>query len=245
MDADLPGPVALAWGLRDRPAKGPRRGLSVERIVAAAIDLATADGLGAVSMSRLAADLGTAPMSLYRYVASKDELLALMSDAAIGPAPTARRPGDGWRTGFGRWATAVREGMRRYPWLLRIPITGPPALPNQVAWMEEGLQCLRGTGLDGGEKISAIMLVNNLVRSDLALTADLSAAFDAAGMTADEAVSGYGRMLAKLIDPQKFPAVHELVADGTFDQGDDPDFEFTFGLARIFDGLDALIRSRA
>src|SRR5262249_13348359 len=92
----LPASVAAAWGIRDRPHKGPKPGLSLERIVAAAVQVADAEGLAAVSMSRVAAELGTAPMSLYRYVAAKDELLALMFDAAYGPSPTG--PGDdaGW-----------------------------------------------------------------------------------------------------------------------------------------------------
>ena len=90
--ADLPDTVAVAWGVRGRPHKGPRPGLSLERIVAAAIRLADAEGLAAVSMSRVATALGTAPMSLYRYVAAKDELLALMVDAAYGPPPSGPLP---------------------------------------------------------------------------------------------------------------------------------------------------------
>src|SRR5215469_11704523 len=84
---NLPAGLEAAWGLRGRPHKGPRPGLSLERIVAAAVRVADAEGLAAVSMSRVAAELGAAPMSLYRYVAAKGELLTLMVDAAYGPAP--------------------------------------------------------------------------------------------------------------------------------------------------------------
>src|SRR6516162_2662775 len=90
--ADLPDTVAVAWGVRDRPHKGPRPGLSLERIVAAAVRLADAEGLAAVSMSRVAAELGAAPMSLYRHVTAKDELLTLMLDAAYGPYPAQPPP---------------------------------------------------------------------------------------------------------------------------------------------------------
>src|SRR5215470_993531 len=99
----LPASVAAAWGVRDRPHKGPKPGLSLERIVAAAVQVADAEGLAAVSMSRVAAELGTAPMSLYRYVAAKDELLALMFDAAYGPSPTGPGGDAGWRAGLSRW----------------------------------------------------------------------------------------------------------------------------------------------
>src|SRR5262250_3052406 len=88
----IPGSVAAAWGVRERPHRGPRPGLSLGRIVDAAVRVADAEGLDAVSMSRVAAELGTAPMSLYRYVTAKDELLALMVDAAYGPPPAQPPP---------------------------------------------------------------------------------------------------------------------------------------------------------
>src|SRR5690348_482873 len=84
-DADLPPAVAAAWGVRGRPHKGPKPGLTLARIVTAAIGVADAEGLAAVSMSRVATELGAAPMSLYRYVTGKDELLELMVDTAMGP----------------------------------------------------------------------------------------------------------------------------------------------------------------
>src|SRR3954463_13259613 len=90
----LPASLEAAWGLRQRPTKGPKAGLSLERIVEAAVALAQADGIGAVSMARVAGELGSSPMSLYRYVAAKDELLALMVDAALGPVPQAAEDRD-------------------------------------------------------------------------------------------------------------------------------------------------------
>ena len=81
----LPPVIELAWGLRERPGRGTRRGLSLERVVAAGIKVALTEGIGALSMARVAAELGAATMSLYRYVAAKDELLTLMVDTALGP----------------------------------------------------------------------------------------------------------------------------------------------------------------
>src|SRR6266511_609170 len=85
----LPASLEAAWGLRARPSKGPKRGLSLERIVEAAVKVAASDGLEAVSMGRVAGDLGVSTMSLYRYVAAKDELLALMVDATAASPPAA------------------------------------------------------------------------------------------------------------------------------------------------------------
>jgi AcrR family transcriptional regulator len=100
----LPASIEAAWGVRTRPNKGPRPALSLERIVAAAVRVATTDGLQAVSMGRVAADLGVSTMSLYRYVAARDELLALMADLSFEAPPAARRPEETWRDGLSRWA---------------------------------------------------------------------------------------------------------------------------------------------
>ena len=83
----LPPRLQLLWGLQERPRRGPKPGLSLERIVDAAIGLADAGGLAAVSMARVAAELGFTTMSLYRYVPTKDDLLELMVDAASGLPP--------------------------------------------------------------------------------------------------------------------------------------------------------------
>ena len=87
-ESGLPPAVEQLWGLRGpgRARGGPKPALSLERIVAAAVELADAGGLAALSMSRLAEKLGFTTMSLYRYVASKDDLLVLVLDAALGPA---------------------------------------------------------------------------------------------------------------------------------------------------------------
>src|SRR3954451_19235158 len=97
----LAASLEAAWGRRARPTKGPKPGLSLERIVEAAVALAQAEGIGAVSMARVAGGLGSCPMSLYRHVAAKDELLALMVDAALGPVPSPA-PQEDWRAGLTR-----------------------------------------------------------------------------------------------------------------------------------------------
>ena len=247
---NLPAGVAAAWGLRERPHKGPRPGLSLERIVAAAVRVADGEGLAAVSMSRVATELGTAPMSLNRYVTAKDELLALMVDAAYGPPPSGPLPagppadGNGWRAGLSRWAWAMREKIQQHPWVLGIPISGLPTLPNEVAWFEDGLRALAGTGLEEDEKGSAILLVTGYVRNSASIDVDIAAAVLASGKAPDEWMSSYARTLTQLADQQRFPALTKFIAAGVFDRADPPDNEFTFGLARVLDGLAALIHPR-
>jgi AcrR family transcriptional regulator len=236
----IPASVAAAWGRRDRPNRGPKPGLSVERIVEAGVAVASREGLAAVSMARVAEEIGTSTMSLYRYVNAKDELLMLMVDAAIGPPPPIV-PDEGWRDALSRWAWSQHERMGQHPWAVRVPITGPPTTPNQVAWMESVLWSLRDTGLAEDEKASVLLLLSGYVRNEATLTAELMAS----GFISDEAMMGYSRLLATLTDADRFPALHRLLESGVFDRADPPEKEFGFGLQRILDGIDALISSRA
>ncbi len=243
-DSGVPASVATAWGLRPQARKGPRPGLTLARIVEAGIAVALADGLDAVSMARVATELGSSPMSLYRYVASKDELVALMVDAAYG-TPPAPDPSEEWRAGLTRWAWGSLAAMRAHAWALRVPISGPPLAPNQVAWLEDGLRALRDTRLAEAEKASVVLLLSGYVRNSATVMAEVFAAFQGGGGTPDEAMSSYAALLRRLTDAERFPAVTALLAAGTFDRADDPDDEFRFGLDRVLDGIEALVQRRA
>jgi len=237
---ELPASIEAAWGLRDRPHKGPKPGLTLQRIVEAGLRVAESEGLGAVSMSRVAAELGASTMSLYRYVSAKNELLDLMVDTALGDPPPAQ-DGPGWREGLSRWAWGYRTALDRNPWALRIPISGLPVTPNQVAWFENGLSCLAGTDLREDTKASVVLLISNYVRADATMGADIGAAIAATQATPDQWMAYYGRLLTSLTDPARYPAITKLLAAGVFDRADDPSNEFVFGLARILDGIDALV----
>lgn len=241
-EAVIPSAIKLAWGLRDRGARGPKPGLTLERIAQAGIELADRDGLEAVSMGRVAAELEAGTMSLYRYVASKEELLTLMVDAGLGRPnvpPEIRQAG--WRTGLEWWARNVRQAYRSHPWSLRVPITAPPLGPNNVAWMEVALDTLADTPLDESEKVSTLLLISGFVRNDATLSTDIAAARQAAPPS-----QTYGAILSQLADPTRFPAVSRAIASGTFDDDDYDDFDtdFDYGLQRILDGIEALIRRK-
>jgi AcrR family transcriptional regulator len=237
----LPDSIAAAWGVRERPHKGPKPSLSLSRIVAAAVQVADADGLDAVSMGRVARELGAAPMSLYRHVSGKEELLDLMVDAAWGDPPEAPAPGEDWRPGLTRWAWALRARAGRHRWVVRIPLKGIPIMPHEVAWFENALACLGGTGLAEARKASVAMLLGGYVRNLAATEADIMAAIMASGQTPSQWMAAYPRMLRDLTDPQRFPALALFLASGAFDTADHPDDEFIFGLDRILDGIAALI----
>jgi AcrR family transcriptional regulator len=239
----IPGSVAAAWGVRERPHKGPRPALTLGRIVDAAVRVADAEGLDAVSMGRVAAEIGTAPMSLYRHVSSKEELLTLMVDAAWGPAPAGPEPGEDWRAGLARWAWTLRAEARRHPWVVRIPLSGLPIMPNEVAWFENALACQAGTGLSEARKASVILLLAGYVRNQATTEADIEAAIRASGLTPAQWMASYPRMLAQLADPARFPALTKFIAAGVFEAEDGPDDEFIFGLDRILGGVAVLIEA--
>jgi AcrR family transcriptional regulator len=243
----LPASFEMAWGIRDRPTKGPKRGLSLEQVVDAGVTVANTEGLGALSMARIAKELGTSAMSLYRYVASKDELLVLMIDAAFGGLDWT--PNDGtWREQLDHWAKVELMAYRACPWVLRIPVSGAPIMPNQLRFMEWGLRSLAGTKLREDEKLSVILLVTSFTRSYAQLSADLAAAFAAGDNTVAQVMPNYGRLIKKLTPAEEFPALHAVVDAGTFDDEDEEfgalDYDFHFGLARVLDGIEALVRAR-
>src|SRR5690349_13630841 len=121
-DPELPRGIALAWGVAANPQRGPKREMSVESIVEAAVELADAEGLGAVSMAAVAARLGYTPMSLYRYVTAKDDLILLMQEEATGLPPEHVREVEGWRGKLEALYRAMMQLYLEHPWMLDVPI---------------------------------------------------------------------------------------------------------------------------
>jgi AcrR family transcriptional regulator len=212
--------------------------LTLDRIVAAGIKVAMTEGIGSMSMTRVASELGVGTMSLYRYVVAKDELLTLMVDDVLGSPPPVPR-GENWRSGLTRWAVGVRDAYRRHPWALRVPISTPPLGPNNVAWLDNALRTLTETPLSEQQKLSTVLLVSGFVRNDATLNLDLAAG--AAGAGGGQVMPMYARMLGALIEGGDFPALANALASGALEDEDDPDSEFEFGLERILDGVAALI----
>ena len=105
--------VDFLWGEPARPTRGPKPSMSLTRIADAAIAIADAEGLAAVSMQRVAADLGFTKMSLYRYLPGKAELVALMVERALGEPPA--RTGQDWRDALADWARLLLDGYHPAP----------------------------------------------------------------------------------------------------------------------------------
>ncbi|WP_305091974.1 TetR/AcrR family transcriptional regulator [Prescottella sp. R16] len=231
--ASLPRVVELAWGLDDAGARGPRRGLSLNEILDAAIELADEEGVAALSMARVAKRLGFTTMSLYRYVRSKDELLELISDRVVGTPPDIA-PGLSWREGLEVWARAEYDALMRHRWWLRLPISGAPLGPNNMAWLEAALGCLASTGLPEPLKVQIALNVSVHVIGRARFAVDLSP---------DAEPDDYASILTRVLDPARFPALTTALADGGFedDDVDWADTDFRFALALLLDGVERFV----
>jgi AcrR family transcriptional regulator len=237
--AELPPGLDLLWGRRQRGRKGPQPGLSLEAVVETAMAVADAEGLDAVSMARVADELGYSTMALYRYVDNKEELLQLMWNSSAVGAPEIT--GASWRERLEAWALAQRGGLSRRLWLLRMPLAVPPAGPSSMAWVEQAMAALEGTGLSDAEKLGVISTVSSLSLSDARMELDWRTAVDAGKQPID-----FGALLRLVADPGRFPHLHRAAHSGDLAESEsDPLATFRFGLYLILDGVQALIDRRA
>ena len=157
-------PGQSLWARPARAARGPAPEHSRAELAAAGVALADASGIGAVTMRSAAAAIGTAPASLYRYVASREELVQLMADQVYGEFSLS---GPGTGHPVPDLLELARQGLaiyRRHPWLLDVPATGNLPGPNAVAFIERSLAALAGTALTGSARLETVGLFSGVVR---------------------------------------------------------------------------------
>ncbi|QIJ63312.1 TetR/AcrR family transcriptional regulator [Streptomyces sp. JB150] len=239
---DIVRTLELLWDSGRRPSRGPKPALTLDRIVEAAVRVADTEGLEAVSMRRVGAELGTSAMSLYRYVPGKAELLDLMLDRVQRPADALEGLGDGdWRSALGAMARAALALYRRHPWLLHVnqsrPILGPSALDS----MELVLGRIRPMGLSDRELVSVIILIDSYVVGAARTQVYQEEAERRTGLTTTEFFEAQVPVLERVMTPDRYPIMANLSEDTW-----SPDFDhFEFGLRRILDGLEVFVSQRA
>lgn len=232
---ELPRGIALAWGVAANPQRGPKREMSVERIVEAAVALADADGIGAVSMAAVAARLGFTTMSLYRYVSAKDDLLLLMQEEATGVPPAHVRELSGWRAKLVALYEAQTRIYLEHPWILSLPITGSPITPNSSAWLDAALESLSETPLEGEERLAVALAVTGAARWGGIVLAGYTEQSRATGRTAAEVSAYEAELFDRVITAEEFPALRAAIEAGVFLGEQDP---FRFGIERTLDGVE-------
>ena len=240
--------LPLLWRDQRRPTRGPRPGLTVDGIVAAAVELADAEGLGALSMRRVAERLGVGTMSLYTYVPGKAELLDVMLDTVL--AEVARPDGtEGWRAGLELRAREDWALFHRHPWMLQISPSRPLLGPNETELFEASLRVVDGIARGGPELVRVVSLGADYTRGAANLAVGAAEAERRTGISDEQWWAAREPLFDKYYDPSRYPNVTRVASEGAFEQpaGDAPytvaqaQQSFEFGLARVLDGIAAFI----
>jgi AcrR family transcriptional regulator len=227
----------LVW-LREEPcSRSPSH--SRARIAAVAVELADSEGFEAVSMRRVAQELGAGTMTLYHYVANKDELVTLMADAVMGEilVPDEELPA-AWRPAIATIASRSREALQRHRWMLDRLGDGRPG-PNGMRHFEQSLQAMAGAGISSRAMFEAIVLVDEYVFG-FAIREAQESAEHARGWA-----PGVREFFQRELEGGEFPRVRELLGDDAetaMDRVADVFFEpgrFERGLERLLDGIEA------
>lgn len=239
--AALPRGVAISWGLVKPPKRGPKRELSIQQIVQAAIAIADKDGISAVSMGRVAASLGFTTMSLYRYIPSKDDLLLLMQDAVCDVPIPAEEAGADWRESMREYVQVTVQLLRAHAWFGDIPISGVPMTPNHLRFVDWALRTTRALPLNDYEKMSIVLLLSSYARSCGILMRDMDRAIQAGSTPGALSGLDYSAALKQLVTPEQFPNLHPIVISGVYTEENTDQNpvgnDFDFGLERILDGI--------
>lgn len=215
---EFPRALAIAWGMETSPSRGPKRELSHESIVDAAIEIASTEGLPGVTMQRVAQRFGFTTMALYRYVASKDDLFVLMLDRATATATEALIDDTDWRAGMRDWAEALRVMFHERPWLFELyanPMAGilRGVLPNMMRLIDNALRAMRTLELPLQDKVNAALRLSSLIAESAALELAKDAVRDGLSETTLDA-------LREVATADRLPDLYPLIEDRSyFDTG--------------------------
>ncbi len=228
-----PKPPTLVWSKQPRTPR--RQAPSVERIVRTAVDLADAEGLDAVSMRRVATELASGTASLYRYIASHDDLLDLMIDAVLGESDPPTLSGD-WRADLDAVARHLRSTLIRHPWL-GAELTGRPALgANSLRLQDLALTAAGALTADITLAAAVVETVQAYVFGAVAQQLADERAQRRTGRTEDEWRQAVAPYIREVIASGRYPEFGRRVREAV-DQ--DADQRFAFGLACVLDGIAA------
>jgi AcrR family transcriptional regulator len=233
-----PGAPDFIWQRIERSGRQARPTLTHAQIAAAAIELADAGGLEALTMRRLAERLGVATMGLYRYVRGKDELIELMVDAVYADAATAAADvATDWRAAMDRCAHELRALFSQHPWLSGIGVTSP-LTPNVTRYTDRTLAALAGTGLDEDTKMVVLNTVRSYVVGITGSQLVLTSFLERHGVpSVNQLRERLAPQMTWLLKSGQYPAFQRYIQGGI--RKDDADWQFQLGLDFILDGIAA------
>lgn len=243
--------LPLLWRkVRPAAAKalGRRPRLTLDAVVTAAIELADADGLATMSMSRLAKALGVGTMTLYTYVVSKTELIELMIDEVLLdralPGPGDPTPPD-WRDRVLLYAERTRAMYRTHPWMCRVSMIRPPIGPGVLADREYVLAALFDLGLAPQQLDAAAVAVGSFVNTTARLEVESEQLERATGQSNDAWWDDRMQLWEDYFVEERHPTMTYIWSRGAFDRGttEATQSAHEFGFQRLLDGIESFIHA--
>ena len=211
-----------------------RAPLSTERVLLTAVELARRDGIEALSMRRLADELGAGAMSLYHYVPNKEELLDGMVDIVFGEIGLPAGDVD-WKEAMRRRAVSARQVLSRHRWAIGLMESRTSPGPATLRHHDSVIGCLRAAGFSVQMAAHAFSLLDGYIYGFALQEASLP--FDTAQQTAEVA-----ELILSRMQPDQYPHLTELAVEHVLQPGYDYGEEFEFGLDLILDGLERAAR---
>jgi AcrR family transcriptional regulator len=226
------------WMRPERPARGPRPAYSRAQITEAAVRIADAEGLDAASMRRIAAEIGTGAMSLYRYVPGRDDLVELMIDHVLGELDLPAAPSGDWRADLTLLAERSRAIRLRHPWFSdadRRPSFGP----NQLRTVEFGMGAL-DVGIPIDDILILVGLVMGYVENTVRQELDWEEQRRRSGMTREQWMSRAGPYVQRLLAGGEHPMFARIIKDARQPHMG-REAAFRYGLERVLDCIEGVL----
>jgi AcrR family transcriptional regulator len=253
--ADIARRSELLWEAPAKPTRGPKAALTREEVVAAAIRVADAGDLAALTMHAVASELGYTPMALYRYFPNKEALVDAAVDAALGHPPARTGAHEGWRAEIKHWSYAKRAMLCARPWLAELPFVAAPHGPNWLSWHEAFLRTIAHTGLSPEDMMDVLSVMHGYVHGSSDTIISLARA-TARGVTPEQWAQAVGADLCRAINDPRYPLLSGILTSGSggitetsslptkHGKPRTMDESFDWGLERVLDGIQLYVESR-
>lgn len=222
--AEAPKPHTVIWQRPPARGRGPQPAHTRESITAAAVRVADEHGYDAISMRRVAAEVGSGTMSLYRYVPSKEDLLDLMIDHVAGEYELPEAPSGDLRADLLDLARQGRAQLHRHPWLAPALGTIPSLGPNMLRYMDYLLAVLKATGLGPTEKFEAVALFSGGLRSFVEFELARRLQEQRSGVSAEQRNQAQMAYLGAVVAEGRYPNLTEVAVQSSA-AGEDPQAE--------------------